>query len=56
MKTWSSFEALVVRILKVKTDCNFAARFRSYSYFKKETCYQLAYHFFSWTHGLTSVV
>jgi hypothetical protein len=45
MQMWSSFEALVVRILEVKTDCNFVTRFKSYSFFKKDTCYQLAYFF-----------
>jgi hypothetical protein len=37
MKMWSSFEALVVGILEVKTDCNFVARFKSYSFLKNNT-------------------
>jgi hypothetical protein len=51
MKIWSSFEALVVVILEVKTGCNFTARFKSYSFFKNNMCYQLAYGI----HGLTAV-
>jgi hypothetical protein len=37
MKMWSSFEALVIGILVVKTNCNFATRFKSYSFFKNNT-------------------
>jgi hypothetical protein len=33
MKMWSSFEALVMVILVVKTNYNFTARFKSYSFF-----------------------
>jgi hypothetical protein len=52
MKIWSGFEALVVRILEVKIDYNFAARFKSYSIFKKQHVLS-AYHFYYLrTHGL----
>jgi hypothetical protein len=50
MKMWSSFEALVVEILEVKTDYNLAARFKSYSFFKKQHMISASLHFFdSWT-------
>jgi hypothetical protein len=37
MKMWSSFEALVVGILEVKTNYNFAARFKCYSFLQNQT-------------------
>jgi hypothetical protein len=43
MKMWSSFEALVVGIVEVKTDCNSAARFKSYIFSENGTWYQIAY-------------
>jgi hypothetical protein len=43
MKMWSSFEALVVGILEVKTNYNFTARFKSYSFLKNESWHELAY-------------
>jgi hypothetical protein len=35
MKMWSSFEALVMGILVVKTNYNFVAQFKIYSFFFK---------------------
>jgi hypothetical protein len=37
VKMWSSFEALVVGIVEVKTDCNSAARFKSYIFSENGT-------------------